>query len=321
MCLLITQPAGTVFTDEFLRGVFNKNQDGLGVMYAENNTLYTAKILPKTYAEAKAFYDEHISGRACAIHWRMQTHGHIDLHNCHPYEVISEAEGYPLWLMHNGILHTDNKKDMAKSDTWHYIQDYLRPMLLKNPEWFMSPEFNELVGRHIGSNRFTLLDAYGNMVTINERQGVQYNGAWLSNTYAWETRGTEHDVMARGMNAANSWRYDDYDRWDLGTPAKVLPFSRDLKADIDECEEWIDTFTNYLESLYTTDPLDNFTSLAELSAYFYTVGADEAWYLLDIIDEGNLSLSELLDAIEYKTPVSALLEDGVPEHEVFGDLA
>jgi hypothetical protein len=29
--------------------------------------------------------------------------------------------------------------------------------------------------------------------------------------------------------------------------------------------------------------------------------------LLDIIDEGNLSLSELLDAIEYKTPVSALL--------------
>ena len=198
MCLLISQPEGTVFDDAFLQGVYKKNGDGIGVMYIDNNKLHIRKALPQTFEDMKTFYNEHVAGRKCAVHWRMKTHGHIDLNNCHPYEVLTEEEGYPLWLMHNGVLATGNSKDVSMSDTWHYIQDFLRPMLLKNPEFFLTDAFKTIIGAHIGTgNKFALLDAFGNVVVVNERSGVTYNNAWLSNTYAWDTTGTEHDYTRR----------------------------------------------------------------------------------------------------------------------------
>ena len=302
MCLLITQPAGTVFSETFLRGVFKKNGDGIGVMYAENNTLYVRKDLPKTYEEMKAFYDEHVAGKACAVHWRMQTHGHINLDNCHPYEVISEAEGYPLWLMHNGVLHTNNLKDKAKSDTWHYIQDYLRPMLLNNPAWFMSPEFSELVGNHIGSNKFTLLDAYGNMVTVNEEQGVKYNGAWLSNTYAWDTTGTEHAprYYSYGSYSQNSvWDMDE--DWRGNWRQEVGPVS--LVGADDACGEWVEVFREYMDSVFGGGEYS--LTQYELEDYFNTVGENDAWYLMDIIDEGLTDMAEIVEIIMTKVSVMA----------------
>jgi hypothetical protein len=116
----------------------------------------------------------------------MKTHGNIDMENCHPYEVLNRDEhGIDLWLMHNGVLHTDNKADITKSDTWHYIRDYLRPILEYNPDFAFHPAFAELIGDHIGSNRFVMMDNNGRQVVINEEQGVYWGGRWLSNTYAW----------------------------------------------------------------------------------------------------------------------------------------
>jgi hypothetical protein len=76
----------------------------------------------------------------------MRTHGDIDLLNCHPYEILNRAEhGLDLWLMHNGVLATGNRADITKSDTWHYIQDYLKPMLASNPDFAFHPSFKALI--------------------------------------------------------------------------------------------------------------------------------------------------------------------------------
>lgn len=213
MCLLVVQPATTKLSDKLLKGVYARNQDGIGVMYAEDGKLCFKKALPKNENEFVDFYRKNIEGRSCAWHARMQTHGAIDLENCHPYGVFGFDEGegevpVPTLLMHNGILSSGNWKDKSKSDTWHYIRDYLRPMLAGNPTFAFTPQFREIIGRHIGDgNRFVLMNAYGEVSVVNKSTGVEYAGAWFSNTYAWDA----YSFMERkSWSKYPSWDSDDY---------------------------------------------------------------------------------------------------------------
>ena len=177
MCLLHTHHADTEFDYNDIQDFYMHNQDGIGVMYVENGEVVVKKFLPKDSQEAWAIYQEHIKGRECATHWRMKTHGLIDMENCHPYHVVGNV-----YLMHNGVLSTGNDKDRTKSDTWHYARDYLAPLLLSNPSLIREPAFQKMLGAHIGQgNRFALMDEQG-LVIINEHHGTTYKGAWLSNT-------------------------------------------------------------------------------------------------------------------------------------------
>ena len=187
MCLLVTQSVSSPSLPEhWLSDFYDNNADGIGVMYAENNTLYVEKELPKTDAELYEFYTKHIDGKDCAFHLRMKTHGDIDMLNCHPYEILNKEEhGVDMWMMHNGVLSTGNKADVTKSDTWHYINDILRPMLAKNPNYAFTPSFEYLISGHIGNNRFVIMDNLGRRTVVNQSQGVYWGGRWMSNTYAW----------------------------------------------------------------------------------------------------------------------------------------
>ena len=188
MCLLITQNQNSpALSRDWLADFYDYNSDGVGVMYAKDGALIVEKILPVSAEDFIQFYSNHIAGKNCAFHLRMRTHGDTDLTNCHPYEVLNQQEhGTSLWLMHNGILSTGNKADTSKSDTWHYIKDYLRPMLANNPDYAFTPEFAAIIGSHIGaSNKFVLMDEQGRQAIVNQDAGVYWSGLWLSNTYAW----------------------------------------------------------------------------------------------------------------------------------------
>ena len=181
MCLLVQQTTQSEFTDEFLADVYAKNQDGLGVMYAEDGKLHIFKCLPANAQDFIDFYRKHANGRYCVWHARMQTHGDIDFDNCHPYKVTDD-----IWLAHNGILSTSNDWDTKKSDTWHFIDKLLRPMLKANPELMADEEWKDFIGKLIGgSNKFALVRSDGEIAVINAKSGVNYANAWLSNTYAW----------------------------------------------------------------------------------------------------------------------------------------
>ena len=306
MCLIINKPEGVDFDEAFLRGVYDLNQDGVGVMYAQDATIFTRKIVPKTFDEVLSFWEEHVHPeRACAIHFRMQTHGDVDLTNCHPYQVLSAEDGYPLWLMHNGILRTGNLRDTTKSDTWHYIQAYLRPMLLRNPEFFLNPVFAELIGEHIGDdNKFVLMDAYGNVVTVNEHVFVAHNGAELSNTYAWDTTGTVHHSRrwSYPKHKSSAFLLDDDD---LEGP--------DYKAakpqsawDKDDAETFAECLFSALQTaaLYEAYRTITFAEAERL----YEADQDDAWNLVDVVEAGFLSDD---DVIEFVT--GALNETLEPE--------
>lgn len=186
MCLLFTRVAGVSqpLSDEWLKDFYSHNRDGFGVMYAEDGLLWTAKGLGSADDWIK-FYRQH-EHRTAAFHLRMKTHGHIDLENCHPYEVYGDGSDMPVYFMHNGVLHTGNEKDRSKSDTWHFVRDFIHPLTKNDPAVIFTPEFESVMGKFIGNNRFAFMNHNGDLQIVNKNQGVEWQGMWLSNTYAWD---------------------------------------------------------------------------------------------------------------------------------------
>ena len=250
MCLLLTQSKSSpILSDAWLSDFYSYNQDGVGVMFAHHGELVIKKIIPNTAQEFIDFYRENISGRDCAFHLRMRTHGDIDLLNCHPYEILNRAEhGLDLWLMHNGVLATGNKADITKSDTWHYIQDYLKPMLAGNPDFAFHPSFKALIEDHIGgSNKFVIMDNEGRQTVINQSSGVYWGGLWLSNTYAWTSSKSakNHPVNLKKAKKQIAekpekvvYKYSKYAEWDSYYPAwgyeKPIDHHREVEVNLDD---------------------------------------------------------------------------------------
>lgn len=239
MCLLIVQPKGTVWSDELIADFYTRNRDGIGVMWAQDGRLHYEKYLPKNLLDAIDFFKEHINGKECAAHLRMKTHGDIDEANCHPYEVFGFTEEHemPMLMMHNGILHTGNLGDTSKSDSWHYVRNYLRPMLSRNPAWAFATEFKEMVGKHIGNNRFAIMNHEGKCTVVNKHQGVEFNGAWLSNEYAWSA----HKYMPRPVYTNTSkwdtWKdktrkFEEPVKKQKGSKVKTTPANRGTQTQI-----------------------------------------------------------------------------------------
>jgi predicted glutamine amidotransferase len=303
MCLLVSQPAGTVFDEAFLQGVYNHNSDGIGVMFADANGLNILRCVPTTYQEFRDFFKLNIEGKDCAWHARMRTHGDINLDNCHPYQVLSAADGYPLWMAHNGVLHTGNAANTKYSDTHHYIQDYLRPLLVLNPAMFMEPAFQELVASHIGTgNKFILMDAAGNQVVLNRSSGVMYNGAWLSNTYAWDTTNTLFE--RKSYKSASRWPghglYDE-DDWDnyFAKPAsfekRTLEDEENPDSIADDCVDFIcEFFDAATKQRIDLDDL----SYEEAEIYYHNAGGNLAWELVENIEFGAHTRDSILFEFE-----------------------
>ena len=206
MCILIHHPANVSFSDELLNDFYSYNSDGFGAMYSEGGQLVIVKTLGNPQ-EINAIYKDVLKGRECIIHYRMKTHGDIDLDNCHPYKVTDD-----IWMAHNGILSMGNPIDKAKSDTWHFIKYILRPALEANPMLIFDIDYQTYLEEMIGgSNKFAFMHSSGESVVINYDAGVEHEGAWLSNTYAWSAHKHGH---GRKIATANKyyvgWDNDDY---------------------------------------------------------------------------------------------------------------
>ena len=187
MCLIITGKSAKIRstllnTHALLDDIYTSNPDGIGIMYATTKGLKVVKTLPKSLADATQFINKLPNDdRELAIHFRWTTHGHTNMENCHPYDVV---KGY-VAMMHNGVLHTGNAADTSKSDTWHFIRDFIASPVSEYPPLVHNQSFLDMVAEFIGDNRFVFMDGEGKMSHVNYDQGVEHDGLWFSNTYAW----------------------------------------------------------------------------------------------------------------------------------------
>lgn len=213
MCLLIAGSANKIrkqllSTSLLIENIYGKNSDGLGVMYAGDDGLVITKALPAAASGARELIETlPDDDRDMAMHWRWRTHGNIDLDNCHPYQV-----GETTFMMHNGILSTGNAADESKSDTFHFIKDYLAGL----PDDVLHKEsFVEMLGEFIGNNKFAIMSADGRLTIVNKQMGLTHDGVWYSNTYAWTPsllipNHGKRSGKGSGVYYGDGWGYSDF---------------------------------------------------------------------------------------------------------------
>ena len=213
MCILIHHTSQTNFDLGHLQDFYSNNSDGFGALVKQPDGVKVIKTVGNL-DEIHELYNNEVKGHEAVIHFRMKTHGDIDLFNCHPYQVTDN-----LWMAHNGILSTGNSADTSKSDTWHYIKNYLQPLLARDPNLIHEPAFQALIESHIGySNKFGFMDSEGRVVIINRKAGVEHLGAWLSNTYAWSpSKWGYYSSYGNGHGNRYANAYGDSYRLDFGS--------------------------------------------------------------------------------------------------------
>lgn len=186
MCLIVYKPEDASLPGNILDRGYRMNDDGFGIMYPKGDGtlrvikgVFTLKIINQVFGYAMKH------NVPLAMHFRMRTHGLIDVGNCHPFRVLNKEEhGRDLCMMHNGILRVPTDTDHTRSDSWHFVHRYLAPVLRKDPSLIDDEAFRRMISDVIGNwNKLTFMDGDGKTYIINRSAGTDMDGAWFSSGY------------------------------------------------------------------------------------------------------------------------------------------
>jgi len=221
MCIIIYQPEGAEFKPGLLRNLFQRNSDGFGLFYADEGRIHVEKIVkPNEDSIVETF--EKFKDRPLVMHLRLMTHGIQDMENTHPYRILNKRRhGVDLWMAHNGVLDVD-EEHVKRSDTWHFVEYFLRPTLANNPALLQNTSFQKILKNAAGSNKLLFLNGKGEVTIINEGLGIQHRdtGCWLSNNHGlnhsltWYSSSSNKKVK----NEVDPYHPDYYEDWDRVNP-------------------------------------------------------------------------------------------------------
>lgn len=299
MCIIIAGQSANLKqvvldTKGLLKSVVDSNPDGVGLMFTgDDGTAVVQKLLSdKEDVVAdwlKAMLPD--DDRQVAVHARYTTHGNTVLDNTHPYE----ADGG--WLMHNGVLACGNHSDPTKSDTWHYCRTFLDGAM---HGIVAAPQGLALLGDHIGKgNRFVIMDKTGRMHIVNKHTGVEYEGLWFANTYAWDVSTLDPTFKSwtsyyRGGDPRKASSTTTYGK------GSWVPTSRMAARAYDD----YDSLEDYLDARYSDElPVvaDDYRDADGSLAYLLAENED---YLAEALDE--VGVVELIDALMQEVGTPAL---------------
>lgn len=327
MCLIITGPSAHVrntllSNPNVIESIYGYNADGIGFMYATaRNHLRIKKYLPNDLRD----FEEAIrrlpnDNRTVAVHARYKTHGDIDMDNVHPYTVIPGR----IAMMHNGVLSHGNAADRTKSDTWHYINDRVRPLLEAYPDAFTNEGVISLIEDDIGTgNRFVFMDENGTMEIYNKHTGIEHDGLWFSNTYAWEP-----ELLIPGYYKPQYTRSRGRSLWPSyggnSNAGKSTTIGHTLST-IGMGHSWRDELDDYYNGFHTA--LADTTDSLSVTEHFTQEELDEmfrgdindAWQDCDeelmaycLEQRPNFTLRELLTDWKFTDTLDQMLEDPGP---------
>ena len=200
MCLIIHQPKGHTLSRAHLLDIGRRNGDGFGIMRADKGVLHTFRDVLSD-DDMIAAYGEYAAGRECILHWRQATHGEINQANAHPFHLGDS----PIAMVHNGMLDVGCPiADM--SDTWHFAEYVLGPVAKANPNLLFDPTWQAVNAGAIGTgNKVAILHADGRLAILNRSAGVEHQGRWYSNTYAWSAPLALQPVAKSYVTSAYRW--------------------------------------------------------------------------------------------------------------------
>jgi predicted glutamine amidotransferase len=178
MCLIIHKPAGVAVPSGLIQAAVRFNNDGWGAMgFTAGGRLITTRVARTRAAEIEAFAAGYLA-EELVLHLRYRTRGAANARNVQPFEVVPG-----LYLMHHGELALPRRL-AERSDTWHLVNDLLRPLVQRHPDLTLDRNFLHIFEQSLGpSNRVVLLhEQSGRIDILNAAQGFPYQGLWLSGT-------------------------------------------------------------------------------------------------------------------------------------------
>jgi glutamine amidotransferase len=208
MCIAIYKPAGKIIDRDTLHRCYLKNKDGCGFAYFKSD----GELVILKSMSFNGFYEDYElhsvvnADRPFLIHFRIATHGTVDIYNCHPFQVDDNHV-----MIHNGIIHNVRKcPDKLRSDTQMFVDDILKEL----PEqWMFNSGITNLIEDYIGASKVVVLAADDSVTIYNEKKGEWSDDVWYSN-------GGYKEVTYK-----YSHRDDDYygGRYGTYTPTKTTP--------------------------------------------------------------------------------------------------
>ena len=229
MCIAITKPAATKPDWAAYQNGFNANRDGWGFAVPDNGRVLIRKDL-STFADFRTAFEPY-SDRDALIHFRIKSAGEISKRNCHPFRISQDMA-----MVHNGTIPIACNLIKAKSDTWHFVKQVLRPMHESDPRFCWNAGSQFIAEQYLGSNKVAYITADGEFCVWNKHLGTETkDGHWYSN-------GTFREPKTKLLSHSSSWYGSTY----TGRSYTV----DDFKWDRDE-KSWYE----FEDGKYTDDPL------------------------------------------------------------------
>lgn len=187
MCVIIHKPKGKTIPKNDLEKAFEKNEDGFGIVWRDNeNNLHMKKGL---FSKEQCIQEvENLNDYEIVVHFRKVSRGEKTEDNCHPFYV-----GNDTWMFHNGTITAIKVPDKdVRSDTLMFCEMILRNNLNIFRKTENGTEVNEdirlLFDRFVSSDRLLFIDK-NNIVKIGS--WTEIDGVSFSNrNFIWTNYGT-----------------------------------------------------------------------------------------------------------------------------------
>ena len=210
MCIAILNPTKVTLKRNVLKTCWDNNKDGAGMLYLQNGVLTAYKEMDNfdDFYNHYGWVRKNHRESQIVLHFRISTHGKVNLENCHPF-MVNEDWGF----VHNGII-TNAERNADYSDTYMFNRSVLQ-MLPK--DWIHNNAMYELVSGYIGGSKLLFLNKDNEAYIMNEDWGVWDLGCWFSNKTYKESRYLDYggkSVLKTLPSTTTSSGKNDWDAWD-----------------------------------------------------------------------------------------------------------
>jgi hypothetical protein len=183
MCIAIYQSPGCKLPKEQMVESWKSNPDGGGFAYFnEHGDIVIEKdmTLDGMLYKYECAVDRYAQSSPFAVHFRIATHGGVNIDNCHPFRVSEQTA-----LIHNGIIPVlfASKTD-PRSDTKVFVDDYL-PKL--PADWMDDESLMDLVETYIGASKLVILSSAGKYDSYIANESA---GHWSEDEKFWYSNGS-----------------------------------------------------------------------------------------------------------------------------------
>lgn len=224
MCIAIAKKAGSIIKEEYLYNSYLNNEDGCGMAWIdEHGKIQTFKSLtyPEFLAKFKEVEEQYGATSDMLIHFRIKTHGQVDIANCHPF-VINDKSAF----IHNGtIKEVSVCKD--KSDTRMFNEEVLQFL----PEgWETNVGIIKMMESFIGWSKLCILNVDTGLHIINEKKGSWDEGIWYSNDSHKRKPYKSSDYSGTNTGSGRAGSYGEWGDWAI--PVKIVAPDKALSTDV-----------------------------------------------------------------------------------------